>query len=183
MSDELIATVIEMVADANANRQRDNLDRRILKFIEELGEIAEAFLECTSLHNRKHKTWADVHEEAADVLIVAIDIALTPLAVLCSSDQLVDAVRQQVYRINMGFPTLMRRLCFSSAHYGGDYLSEPEQALQYITETVSYGFALNELMWRIDDVDKRDKAIINEVARKLAKWRTGTSTAEGRQHD
>ena len=175
---DLIATVIEMVAEANDDRRHDNLDRRILKFIEELGEVAEAFLECTSLHNRKQKTWADVHEEAADVMIVAIDMALTPLAVPFSSGQLVDAVKRQLYRINCGLPSIIRQLCFNSAHYGGAFHSEPEKALQHIIETVCFGFALNELVWRIDDADKRAKVIIDEVARKLAKWRMGVSTAE-----
>lgn len=178
MPNDLIATIIEMVADANDQRLTENLERRILKFMEELGELAEAFLECTSQHNRKCKTWDDVKEEAADVLIVAIDIALTPLTVARSHGQLVDAVKRQLYRINTGFPAMMRQLCYSSAHYGGDFHSEPEKALQHIVETVCYAFALNELMWRIDDADKRAKAIIDEVARKLAKWRTGTSTAE-----
>lgn len=47
--------------------------------MEELGELAEAYLGVTSSNNGKNKTWSDVREEIVDVLIVSLDLALTPL--------------------------------------------------------------------------------------------------------
>lgn len=66
------------VREANPTRNASNLDRRALKLIEEFGEAAQAYLNVTSPSNGKSKTWDDVREEIADVLIVALDIAWTP---------------------------------------------------------------------------------------------------------
>src|SRR6185437_5449114 len=74
-----IETIIEHVAEANPDRNLANLNRRVIKLFEELGELSEAYLASTSSHSYKERTWNDVREEAADVLIVAIDIALTAL--------------------------------------------------------------------------------------------------------
>lgn len=70
-----------LVMVLNANRERDykDLPRRVIKVGEELGELSEAFLNVASARNGKKKQWKDVREEACDVAIVALDIALTPL--------------------------------------------------------------------------------------------------------
>src|SRR3954469_6426855 len=67
------------VRDANPGRNEANLKRRSIKLSEELGEVAEAYLNVTSASNGKGMTWDDVREEIADVLIVVLDIAWTPL--------------------------------------------------------------------------------------------------------
>lgn len=67
-----------MVMNANKERNEKDLPRRVIKVGEELGELAEAFLNVSSARNGKGKTWQDVREEACDVAIVALDIALTP---------------------------------------------------------------------------------------------------------
>lgn len=51
--------------------------RRVVKLSEETGELAQAFLDVTSATPRRGKTAQDVIEEAVDVSIVALDIALT----------------------------------------------------------------------------------------------------------
>ena len=53
--------------------------RRIGKLAEEYGELWEAYLNVTSAHNGKGKTWDDVREEGIDVAIVALDIVATRL--------------------------------------------------------------------------------------------------------
>ena len=58
-------------------RSPATLDRRILKATEELGELAEAALSATSASNAKKKNWMDVIDEACDVAIMGIDIAMT----------------------------------------------------------------------------------------------------------
>ena len=60
-----------------AERSAGNVERRILKATEELGELAEALLSATSASNAKGKKWMDVTEEACDVAIMGIDIAMT----------------------------------------------------------------------------------------------------------
>lgn len=75
--------IVESILAANPNRQQDNLHRRIFKLSEEYGEIIEAYLNVTSSSNGKGKTWADVREEAVDLLIVAVDVALTPIDGRC----------------------------------------------------------------------------------------------------
>lgn len=70
---------IKKIEEANPNRSESNLERRILKIGEELGELSEAYLNITSTLNEKNKTWNDVREEAIDILIIAADVALTVL--------------------------------------------------------------------------------------------------------
>ena len=70
--------IIPAIRDANLTRQSGNYGRRLIKLQEELGEHAEADLNVPSAGNGKGKTWDDVREEAADILIVAVDVALTP---------------------------------------------------------------------------------------------------------
>ena len=59
------------------NRSPATVERRLLKATEELGELAEAVLSATSASNAKGKTWMDVVDEACDVAIMGIDIAMT----------------------------------------------------------------------------------------------------------
>lgn len=59
------------------NDKKADLARRVLKLQEEAGELAEAYLNVTSKHNKKNKSWEDVREEAIDCAIVAIDIAFS----------------------------------------------------------------------------------------------------------
>lgn len=59
-------------------RQASNLERRGLKAVEEVGELAEALLGASlGEDNYKGKTWEHVLEEAVDVALMGIDIALT----------------------------------------------------------------------------------------------------------
>jgi hypothetical protein len=70
----------EMVACVKATgsaRTVDNLERRLCKLYEEIGELAEAHLGVTCNTNTKNKMPADVFEESIDCLIVAIDCGLT----------------------------------------------------------------------------------------------------------
>ena len=60
-----------------SGRRHDNIVRRALKTTEEVGELAEACLSITSVCNSKDKQWLDVIEEAVDVAIMGIDIAMT----------------------------------------------------------------------------------------------------------
>ena len=71
----------DKIFDANPERSIQTLIRRIGKLAEECGELWEAYLNVTSRHNGKNKTWDDVREESIDVAIVALDIVATRLPI------------------------------------------------------------------------------------------------------
>ncbi len=74
--------IIKLIYEANKGRRSlPNLHRRITKAGEELGELNEAYLYVTSISNSKNKTWEDVREEAVDVILMGVDLALTPLPI------------------------------------------------------------------------------------------------------
>ena len=60
-----------------SQRTSANVVRRVLKTTEEVGELAEAALSVTSESNAKDKRWIHVIEEAVDVAIMGLDVALT----------------------------------------------------------------------------------------------------------
>ncbi len=70
--------LVQMVMRANPTRHHNNLVRRLIKILEELGETSEAYLSVSSSANYKGKSWLDVREEAVDTMIVLLDVALTP---------------------------------------------------------------------------------------------------------
>lgn len=69
--------LINQVWDANPDRNTQDILRRICKTQEELGELAEAYLQLTSKTNYKKKTYEDVVEESVDTAIMALDVALS----------------------------------------------------------------------------------------------------------
>ena len=82
-------------------RRIGHLERRGLKAVEEVGELAEAILGVsTGPDNYKGKSWADVVEEAVDVALMGIDIALTavPPGVEYTREEWVEIVRQTFFR-------------------------------------------------------------------------------------
>jgi NTP pyrophosphatase (non-canonical NTP hydrolase) len=158
-----IEKIIGLVDDANPERSITNLTRRVLKLIEELGETSEAFLGVTSANNHKNKKWDDVSEESADVLIVAIDIALT----LDTAEALTQFVAHNGHRYTSGFDGVIRELCYATGHINRN----PVHAFV----AVCWAFSLNELLHAYND---KERTILAEVTRKLDKWRSGVSTAE-----
>lgn len=168
MSPDVIAHVLLAVVQANPTRDRASLDRRGMKLIEELGELAEAFLGVTSVTNAKKKTWADVREEAADVLIIAADIALTPLR---DGDdpqsRLHRYVCDNLHRIHMGFHDLLNRVSRLNASFGSVCHDDADSGYQYAAELLRYAFAMNDL---VKDRDQPNQ-LLPEVQRKIKKWK------------
>jgi NTP pyrophosphatase (non-canonical NTP hydrolase) len=72
-----MTNIFQIVKNADPKRKLSNLPRRLLKAMEELGELSQAYLSVTSKRNKKQKTWDDVKEEAVDCLVLAIDNCLT----------------------------------------------------------------------------------------------------------
>lgn len=69
--------IVSEVKEVGSARSSDNLERRLCKLYEELGELSEAYLGVTCPSNLKNKTIDDLREEAIDCMIVALDCALT----------------------------------------------------------------------------------------------------------
>jgi len=72
-------SIIATIAQMNPQRDYNTFPRRIMKLGEEYGEINEAYLNVTSLNNKKKKTYDDVREELIDLLIVTVDCMITRL--------------------------------------------------------------------------------------------------------
>ena len=169
MTIESLAAAIDLIAQANPTRCKTNLDRRVIKMLEELGELSEAFLSITSVGNERNKTWADVQEEAVDVLIVGTDIALTPL--LDEDDhaiqhRLVRYTCDNLHTIDLGFKQLLWRISGFTAQFADVYRADPQAAIYLGGELVRHAFALNQL---IDH--PAPKQLCGEVTRKILKWK------------
>lgn len=73
--------IFDIIYKANPRRRIDNLERRMLKIGEELGEAISAFLNVTSELNSKGSSWEDLREELLDTMIIAIDCLYTPMPI------------------------------------------------------------------------------------------------------
>ena len=155
--------IIELIRAANPKRSMPSLPRRFMKLTEELGEVAEAYLNVTSKANDKCKTWDDVREECADVLIVAFDIALTMndfvIEHFGSSD--IENFSDILFDLNGS----MTRLYFCS-----DSSCLDEDEVNYFVDLVT-SLALMMLPDRPSiELDDQMIQLKAEVIRKLKKW-------------
>ena len=133
------------------------------KLLEEIGEVSQAFLSVTSESNDKKKTWADVREEAADVLIIAADIALTALDGPVDQQRLGCYVQETLHRINLGFHQIVWRISRLDAMVGASR-DDSDTVTQCGAEMVRYAFALNCLLG--------DPTLLcATVQRKIKKWK------------
>ena len=73
----IMGPAYDLIRDANIERQDIEFNRRILKMMEELGELSEAYLNASSKHNYKSKTYKDVREELADLMLMVVDMCAT----------------------------------------------------------------------------------------------------------
>lgn len=153
--------IAELVLHANLNRSLANLHRRVGKLLEEIGETNQAYLCVTSASPSKAKTWDDVREEATDVLIVALDILLTPGI---DGNPEIDTYTYMTPHDNDDILRMLRNV----ARWGcdiADYLFiSHQQTRRQSEEMVRHAFILT------DRVFQDDASLIQEVERKLAKW-------------
>jgi hypothetical protein len=169
-----------LVRDANPGRQATNIQRRTLKLIEELGEVAQAWLHVTSQSNGKGKTWNDVREEAADCLIVALDIGWTRLSGESSS------VTAPEFSVASGVfdPQMIIGISLGVGLFG--IHSEIAVSEMYVCQArhditgVINGAACLTLAILPDQINKTiteiETQLLVEVKRKLAKWADNRAT-------
>ncbi len=69
--------VTDVQKTGEPERRIENILRRAAKSGEEVGELLEAVLSVTSVSGAKNKRWMDVVEEACDIVIMGLDVALT----------------------------------------------------------------------------------------------------------
>ena len=169
--------IATLVRDANLERDAATLDRRAFKLLEELGEVAQAYLAVTSQHNRKQKSWDDVREELADCLIVALDIAWTVLP--GETDIAPPSYRSQQ---PLDFIQAISRISYQLALYTSS-LGLRFNLARHAIERVIHFTAHLAFLPLPDQTDLSADAIavqlVEEIERKLQKWaghRAGTVT-------
>src|ERR1035437_1704852 len=175
MEKDTIQYIVDAVEQANPQRNSANLNRRLHKMLEELGELAEAYLNATSKNNLKGKTWADVKEEAVDALIVAIDIVLTDIFDgdeygIGKPKKMILWIAENVSHDYPNYDFIIQDILNDLALYWGKYDTEVRAAHHRGVRMVSGMFTLVQNVY--DTVDEGDNEIIAEVDRKLAKWAT-----------
>lgn len=194
MTPENIKYIIDSVSNANLQRSVDNFDRRCEKFLEELGELAEARLGYTSKNNPKNKTLDDVKEEAVDVLIVALDISLTPFSFFSSTNE----IKNELYEYleydasdagiafvgSKNTDDSFRWLYNNSIKYTIMYFSDfwrkdkihgknrRNDIASIIKKFVSHVFCIVKCTFKFAD----EQEIIDMVDKKISKWLNGRST-------
>jgi hypothetical protein len=145
-----------------------------LKLLEEIGEFTQAYLAVTSQANDRRKSWADVREELADCLIVALDIAWTVFptedyTTLFTPGETVTPQKLLPFGVYDIFFIGTELSSFGQHINNGAYML----ARINITRVVDrLGYMVLTHMpdqddWDLDDVSDQ---LIEEVERKLAKW-------------
>ena len=74
---EFILSYVSKIDVVNPYKTMAGIERKLLKINEEMGEVMEAYLNVTSKHNQKNKTWDEVLEELIDVSIIVVDVGLS----------------------------------------------------------------------------------------------------------
>jgi hypothetical protein len=176
--------IIESIRRANPERTHENLSRRILKIGEEVGEVDEAYLNVTSAGNGKGKTWNDVREELADVLIVCVDVALTVLPTESDNttrvSDLGEFVGTQVRSdITASLEDLFLGLQGAVGELAAARAVGSTRTRSRAFSAVVYAFEMARR--RLPDQQGRtqqqiDGALLEEVTRKLAKWHNNRQT-------
>lgn len=182
--------IVDLIRDAHPERHHATLPRRCWKLIEELGEVAEAHLNVTSALNGKGKTWDDVREEVVDVLIVALDIALTPIPADIGGPD-------RVILLGVPLPDItdltshedVGHLLFEIAEAAGHVHQQlgagnHEDAGEWACSAALSALAFAMMAWPDQPNASRTSvhtAVLQEITRKLAKWnaaRAGRSVTE-----
>jgi NTP pyrophosphatase (non-canonical NTP hydrolase) len=161
---ELLERLAEAIRDANPNRSIANLNRRILKLIEEYGEATQAYLNVTSPANAKNKTWADVREELTDCFIVAVDIGWT----LLSGETELATVLPPILPESAGLPFSEGFLLHFGVLLGQFINSRGRDDLARIITAICY---LNLTTFAdLDQPDQIERRLEFDINRKLEKW-------------
>ena len=183
--------IIAEIRDANLTRNANTLHRRIMKLGEEFGEVSEAYLNVTSAANGKGMTWDDVREEFADLLIVAVDVALTPL----ETDNITQTVDKKVANLQRELEfaieiddldalmlEIMDRLgqlakCYHQFKYNPNTSLEFQRMMRYVVSICATATQMAMPDQRELSVEALQENLASEIARKLAKWKRNRDTA------
>ncbi|NJO61523.1 MAG: hypothetical protein HC836_25730 [Richelia sp. RM2_1_2] len=79
ITNSCLGLLYEEIYNAHLERNDVLFWRRLLKLSEEVGELSEAYLFTTANNNYKNKTYHDVREELADLVVMALDLSATRL--------------------------------------------------------------------------------------------------------
>ena len=170
-----MANFVEMVRLTNPNRSVDDITRRLIKVLEELGEIAEAYVNVTSEYNGKNKSWDDVREEIVDVLILSIDISLISLPKIPDNTHVApkptilfeyDSFEKNISKFVKAVSSVMTHLFESNVNYTMvrimcNYMASCAFRLAYTPMPDKTGISITQL----------ENELEIEMDRKLTKWK------------
>lgn len=180
--------IVQGIHDANPGRQISNIFRRLVKAQEELGEASEAFLNTTTPTNPKAKSWRDVCEELADVVIVLIDVGLTPIGDRSVDfDYFTSLIDRGLRTLNpdhfeQGLLIVGRNVGEAANELVGvisDGIEDDFVAFKhFIGDAVLYTTICFQQACDCDRIDDSREFLGTEIERKLAKWRNNRDTAK-----
>lgn len=163
-----LKAMYDRVRKLEVSRSPSNLNRRAHKGLEEIGELAEAFLNVTSPGNYKVKNWLDVREEAIDVITNLFEVAVT-----LEGDNLFDpmmAATFPAYPLRYDDHELIDNCIGNAANIFTDILTSPNpSALISRSDILAAVFGMLAIA-RIDDYPKVEVQRIYDE--KLDKWET-----------
>ncbi|MCC5611437.1 hypothetical protein LC612_33025 [Nostoc sp. CHAB 5834] len=174
------ALILNPIFDTAMSSPQNALDRRILKFSEEYGEINEAYLDLTS-SNHKGKSSNDVLEEIVDAYIVSVDLVVQN----AMANQLpLEDIRDELNALldfHLSGDFLRSDIMFSFGHCAsalgnvwGDYLTNNKKRLP--DSLLQLHSAICAMLFRAEIPglplgDDRNVMVPKIVETKLNKWR------------
>lgn len=175
--------IIALIRDANPGRSQSTYGRRLIKLSEEVGEHAEAYLNVTSAGNGKGKTWDDVREEAADILIVAVDVALTGDGnIEASLNRRVEALKYSVNRLYPNYERMTLRIAHTLGAVVKTHMDD-SLAWDYSPVGQLVASAIDLTMTPLpDQIDYTEAQMVENLTQlirvKLAKWQSNRDTGK-----
>ena len=183
----LVLDFIERVGGTQP--QRNGIERRLRKSIEEAGEVSEAWLNLTGM-NGKGKTPADLQEEMVDVFVVLADtlfehIRHLPAAYQSEGEWLLDSARLLIetreypaasYTHDDRFWKLMGAIMLAKQAKDETWTYGNAEHVHALGNAIlnAYGASLDMLYTFVDGLsteqDAFDRELLAMLERKLTKW-------------
>jgi NTP pyrophosphatase (non-canonical NTP hydrolase) len=169
MKTGMIKDTIGMIRLANVGRNKSNINRRFHKFFEEFGELEQAYLSVSSSNNHRAMTASHVREEATDVLIVAVDVALTVIDETqerhVPDEEMIALVSSPRRTEQRDYDDITMDMVSDMSQYGKLNRRRPAQAVYFAYGAVTLAYELADLVF-----DGDEEGFRHEVIRKLMKW-------------
>lgn len=166
--------LVDEISTIGVNRSEANVPRRLLKVIEELGELAEAVLNVTCSVNYKKKTPADIREEAIDCMIVLLDCAMTEIyGTKHSTRALLPHTIAAGYEASIPIEWMEREIISSASAVSRAMLAyDSKNDMAYYGALAAAIRSVSKICFSPMDIDRVSVTplVLSICERKLAKW-------------